>query len=234
MQLNKYLAHAGICSRRQAEGYIRQGLVTINHAIVTEPGYRVQPDDQVRYKKKVVRLEQKMYLLVNKPVGVVTTTTDDKGRPTVMDLLKPKKIKKRLYPVGRLDYATSGVLLLTNDGELAQKLAHPRYKIAKTYLVHLDKPIAPGDLDKIRIGVRIDNQRIKVDALSYLNKRKQDLVKMTIHSGKYRVIRRILERFGYSVKKLDRISFAGLSAKGLSHGQWRELKPAEVERLQKA
>ncbi len=234
MQLNKYLAHAGICSRRQAEGYIRQGLVTINHAIVTEPGYRVQPDDQVRYKKKVVRLEQKMYLLVNKPVGVVTTTTDDKGRPTVMDLLKPKKIKKRLYPVGRLDYATSGVLLLTNDGELAQKLAHPRYKIAKTYLVHLDKPIAPGDLDKIRIGVRIDNQRIKVDALSYLNKRKQDLVKMTIHSGKYRVIRRIFERFGYSVKKLDRISFAGLSAKGLSHGQWRELKPAEVERLQKA
>ncbi len=233
MQLNKYIAHAGVCSRRDAEKLIRDGLITINHAIQSDPGYRVKDDDVVRYKKKVVRLEKKVYLLFNKPAGVVTTTSDDKGRATVLEFIDKRKIKERLYPVGRLDYATSGVLLLTNDGELAQKLAHPRYKMEKTYLVTLDQRVAPKDLEKIRDGVRMDGQKIKVDSLSYLNKQKQDLVKMTIHSGKYRVIRRIFERFGYRVEKLDRIGFAGLSVRGLGRGQWRALEDKEIDRLKK-
>ncbi|MEX0671963.1 MAG: pseudouridine synthase, partial [Candidatus Babeliales bacterium] len=231
MQLNKYLAHAGVCSRREAEKIIREGLITINHAEVSDPGYRVKETDVVRYKKKIVKPEEKIYLLLNKPVGVVTTTSDDKKRPTVMDLIDWRKISQRVYPVGRLDYDTSGVLLMTNDGELSQKLAHPRYQVAKTYVVTLDKPVNPEDLDKIRKGIVIDRAKIKVDALAYLNQRKQDLVKMTIHSGKYRVIRRIFERFGYYVDRLDRVKFAGLSTRGLGRGNWRELTKKEIEQL---
>ena len=233
MQLNKYLAHAGICSRRDAERLIREGLITINHAEVSDPGYRVKENDVVRYKKKVVQLEKKIYVLLNKPTGTVTTTADDKKRPTVMDCLDKRKIKERLYPVGRLDWDTSGALLMTNDGELAQKLAHPRYKVEKTYIVTLDKYVSPADLDKIREGVRMDGQKIKVDSLGFIHKKKHDLVKMVIHSGKYRVIRRIFERFWYRVERLDRVKFGTLSTRGLGRGEWRFLTPKEIQRLKK-
>jgi 23S rRNA pseudouridine2605 synthase len=231
MQLNKYLAHAGICSRRDAEKLIREGLITINHAEVSDPGYRVKDNDVVRYKKKVVKLEKKVYVLLNKPTGVVTTTSDDKNRPTVMDCIDSRTIKERLYPVGRLDYDTSGALLLTNDGELAQKLAHPRYKVEKTYIVKLDNYIDPGILDKIRAGIKIDGQTIKVDSLAFMHKKKHDLVKIVIHSGKYRVIRRIFERFGYRVERLDRIKFGPLSVRGLGRGEWRVLTDKEIQKL---
>ena len=228
MKLNLYIANAGICSRRKATQIIKEGKVTVNHFPVTEPGYEVREKDTVRIGKMVIKPEHKVYILFNEPPECVTTTSDELGRSNIMDFIK---LKERVYPVGRLDYDTSGLLLLTNDGQLAQKLAHPKFEVQKIYHIVLDKPLMHKDLVGLKKGMSIDNQKIIVDAIAYAGKSKKGLV-ITIHSGKYRVIRRLFELLGYSIVKLDRVGYAGLTKKGLSQqGKWRYLKQKEIDRL---
>lgn len=237
VRLNKYLAHAGIASRRKADELISQGKVRVNGQVVLEMGHKINPTDKVTFENKVLNPEQKVYILLNKPKNCITTTNDEKDRVTVLDLIegaytKIKSVKKpRLYPVGRLDRSTTGVLLITNDGELAQNLTHPSREIRKIYHVHLDKKITPEDFAKIMHGVVLEDGIAEVDELAYSNPNDKREVGVEIHSGKNRIVRRIFESLGYEVIKLDRVYFGGLTKKDLPRGKWRFLDEEEVRRL---
>lgn len=230
--LSKFLAQSGIASRRKVVDLIEQGSIKVNNKVVKEPGYKLTADDVVTYHDKRVRAEQKIYLLLNKPTGYVTTVSDEKGRKTVMDILK-KNFKQRLYPVGRLDYDTSGLLIITNDGNFAQSLAHPRFEMSKTYAVTLDRWLSLQDLAQIKHGLQLHDGFIQVDAVSYMPPQARNHVKVTLHSGKNRIVRRIFSHLGYTVKKLDRIGYADLNKKGLPVGTWRYLTDEEIESLKK-
>ncbi|MEP6795487.1 MAG: pseudouridine synthase [Saprospiraceae bacterium] len=231
MRLNKYLAHAGIASRRAADTLIMQGHVTVNGVVVQEMGYKVKKEDVVVYKGKSIKTVDKfVYYLLNKPRNILSTSSDEKGRKTVIDILE-SKISERVYPVGRLDRNTTGLLLLTNDGELTKKLSHPKYNVPKVYQVTLDKNLGLKDLETIRSGVTLEDGEIKADSLHYVEGESKREVAIEIHSGKNRVIRRIFEHLGYEVIKLDRTYYAGLTKKNLPRGRYRPLTNEEVRML---
>lgn len=227
-RLNKYISNAGVCSRRQADEYIKAGYVTINDEVILEMGYKVKPKDVVKFKNKRVQGEHKVYILLNKPKGYLTTVSDDRERKTVMELVNTVK-DARIYPVGRLDRNSTGVLILTNDGELAQKLSHPSGEVTKVYQVELDKPLEQKDLLKIREGVELEDGKAKIDQADYTLPRGDDRhVGVELHSGKNRIVRRIFESLGYEVMKLDRVLYAGLTKKNLPRGKWRFLSEKEI------
>lgn len=226
IRLNKFLSNAGICSRREADEYIQAGVVKVNGEIATELGVKVMPTDEVMFHDQPVRIERKVYVLLNKPKDCVTTSEDPQERLTVMDLVK-NACYERIYPVGRLDRNTTGVLLLTNDGDLASKLAHPKYEKRKIYQATLDKDLPQEVMDEIAKGVDLDGEMIAIDEISYVNE-KPNVIGLEIHSGQNRVVRRIFEKFGYKVYKLDRVYFAGLTKKNLPRGKWRHLTEREV------
>lgn len=228
--LSKYLAQAGVASRRAVVGLIIDGHVRVNGKVVKEPGYKVKEADKVTYLGSPIVSDKKVYLLLNKPTGYITTVADDRDRKTVLDLVK-SATPARIYPVGRLDRDTSGLLVLTNDGNLAQKLAHPRYEVQKTYAVTLDRLLIKDHFDEIREGIHLKDGAIKVDAIHFIPEQKKNRVKVVIHSGKNRIVRRIFEFFGYRVAKLDRIAYAGLTKRGLGVGDWRHLTKEEVKGL---
>ncbi len=229
IRLNRFIANSGICSRREADEYIVQGLVTVNGQVVTELGTKVFQNDEVKFDDKVIMGEEKVYILMNKPKNCVTTTDDPQGRKTVLDLVAGK-CHQRVYPVGRLDRDTTGVLLITNDGELTEKLTHPSYNKKKIYQVSLDSNLKQSDFDKILKGIYLDDGMISADALSYVDG-DQTQVGIEIHSGRNRIVRRIFESLGYKVVKLDRVYFAGLTKKNLRRGQWRFLTDKELSIL---
>jgi 23S rRNA pseudouridine2605 synthase len=228
-RLNKYLANAGICSRREADKFISAGLVTINGKVVTELGTKVMPGDVVKFNNEKVNPEKKVYILINKPKDCVTTTDDPEGRRTVMDLIKGA-CEERVYPVGRLDRNTTGLLLLTNDGELAEKLTHPSYNKKKIYHVFLDKPFHPEHMEELLNGIELEDGMIAVDAISYVGNSKFE-IGIEIHSGRNRIVRRMMEHLGYEVVKLDRVYYAGLTKLNLPRGKWRFLTQSEIVRL---
>lgn len=230
VRLNKYIADAGICSRRNADIYISAGNVTVNGEVMTTLGYRVQPTDEVRFDGKLLSSEKKEYILLNKPKGFITTTNDEKGRKTVMDLVA-NATNVRILPVGRLDRATTGLLLLTNDGELTKKLTHPTYGVRKIYHVVLDRKLEYKDFMAIQDGLELEDGFIQVDEISYVNDKPKNELGIKIHSGRNRIVRRIFEHLGYQVEKLDRVVFAGLTKKDLPRGHWRFLTPQEVINL---
>ena len=230
LRLNKYLANAGVCSRREADEFIQAGAVTVNGEVVTELGTKILRADEVKFKDQPVSLEKKVYVLLNKPKDYVTTSDDPQQRKTVMDLVKGI-CPERIYPVGRLDRNTTGVLLLTNDGDLASKLTHPKFLKKKVYHVFLDKPVTPQTLQQISDGIELEDGEIKADAIEYADERDQSQVGIEIHSGKNRIVRRIFESLGYRVVKLDRVQFAGLTKKNLRRGDWRYLTEQEVDML---
>ena len=230
LRLNKFLANAGVCSRREADEFIQAGVVTVNGEVVTELGTKILRTDEVKFHDAPVSLEKKVYVLLNKPKDYVTTSDDPQQRKTVMDLVKDV-CPERIYPVGRLDRNTTGVLLLTNDGDLASKLTHPKFLKKKVYHVHLDKNITAHDLQQIRDGITLDDGEIKADAVDYADERDKAQVGIEIHSGKNRIVRRIFESLGYRVTKLDRVQFAGLTKKNLRRGDWRFLTEKEVDML---
>ena len=230
LRLNKFMANAGVCSRREADELIQKGLVKVNGNVVTELGVKITRNDVVEYNDKVVVAESKCYILLNKPKGTVTTSDDPNGRKTVMDLVKGA-CKERIYPVGRLDRHTTGVLLLTNDGDLASKLTHPKYVKKKIYQVWTDKPISEEDMQHIADGVELEDGPIHADAISYVSPTDRKQAGIEIHSGRNRVVRRIFESLGYHVVKLDRVYFAGLTKKNLPRGRWRYLTQEEVNFL---
>lgn len=232
VRLNKFLANAGICSRREADELIRQGLVEVNGAITTEMGVRIDPDkDTVKYGGSIVKGEKKVYVLLNKPKGYITTTKDEKARKNVMELVAGV-CKERIYPVGRLDRQTTGLLLLTNDGDLAKKLTHPSHGAPKLYHVVLDRNVSPGDMEKIRRGVTLDDGPAPVDEIEYVEGKDRNQVGIKIHIGRNRIVRRIFEHLGYKVEALDRTMFAGLTKKNLPRGHYRFLTDKEIARLQ--
>lgn len=227
-RLNKFISNAGVCSRRQADEYIKAGYVSVNDEVILEMGYKVKPKDVVKFKNKKVQNEKKVYILLNKPKGYLTTVSDDRERQTVMDLVSTVK-DARLYPVGRLDRNSTGVLLLTNDGELAQKLSHPSGEVTKVYQVELDKALDSKDLLKIRAGVELEDGKANVDQVDYTLPRGDDRhIGIELHSGKNRIVRRIFESLGYEVQKLDRVLYAGLTKKNLPRAKWRFLTEKEV------
>ncbi len=230
IRLNKFLANAGICSRREADEFIQQGLVKVNGEVVTELGTKITHSDTVEYNDQAVVLEKKCYILLNKPKDCVTTSDDPNGRMTVMDLIKGA-CEERVYPVGRLDRNTTGVLLLTNDGDLASKLTHPKYVKKKIYHVWTDKDIAEDDMQRIADGIELDDGPIHADAISYATDTDRNQAGIEIHSGRNRIVRRIFESLGYHVTKLDRVYFAGLTKKNLHRGRWRYLTQEEVNFL---
>ena len=230
IRLNKFMANAGVCSRREADELIQQGVVKVNGTPVTELGTKITRNDVVEYNDKVVTLESKCYVLLNKPKDCVTTSDDPNGRTTVMDLVKGA-CTERIYPVGRLDRNTTGVLLLTNDGDLASKLTHPKYVKKKIYQVWTDKPISEEDMQHIADGVELEDGPIHADAISYVSPTDRKQAGIEIHSGRNRVVRRIFESLGYHVVKLDRVYFAGLTKKNLPRGRWRYLTQEEVNFL---
>lgn len=230
LRLNKFMANAGICSRREADEYIQQGLVKVNGEVVTELGTKISHSDVVEYDSKVVALERKCYILLNKPKDCVTTSDDPNGRLTVMDLVKGA-CNERIYPVGRLDRNTTGVLLLTNDGDLASKLTHPQYVKKKIYHVWTDKDISEEDMQRIADGIELEDGEIHADAISYATETDRNQAGIEIHSGRNRIVRRIFESLGYHVTKLDRVYFAGLTKKNLPRGRWRYLTQQEVNFL---
>ena len=230
VRLNKFLANAGVCSRREADEYIQAGSVTVNGQVVTELGTKVMRTDEVKFGDNLVSLEKKVYVLINKPKDYVTTSDDPQQRKTVMDLVK-NVCPERIYPVGRLDRNTTGVLLLTNDGDLASKLTHPKFLKKKVYHVFLDKPVAQEDLQKIAEGIELEDGEIHADEVAYANEEDKKQVGIEIHSGKNRIVRRIFEHLGYRVIKLDRVQFAGLTKKNLRRGDWRFLTEKEVDML---
>ena len=230
IRLNKYLANAGICSRRDADKYIAAGVVTVNGKIVTELGAKVLRSDTVLFHDTLVKMEKKVYVLLNKPKGYVTTSEDPQNRRIVMDLVKDA-CSERIYPVGRLDRNTTGVLLLTNDGELASKLTHPKYLKKKIYHVHTDRNVSAADLQQIVDGITLEDGEIKADEVAYVSDTDKKQIGIEIHSGKNRIVRRIFEHLGYHVLKLDRVYFAGLTKKGLRRGDWRFLSEKEVSML---
>ena len=230
IRLNKFLANAGVCSRREADEFIAAGVVSVNGEVVTELGTKIKRGDEVKFHDQTVSIERKIYVLLNKPKDTVTTSDDPQARRTVMDLVKGA-CNERIYPVGRLDRNTTGVLLLTNDGDLASKLTHPKYLKKKIYHVHLDKNLTKADMEQIAAGIQLDDGEIHADAISYTDDFKKDDVGIEIHSGKNRIVRRIFESLGYKVMKLDRVYFAGLTKKGLRRGEWRYLTEQEVNFL---
>ena len=230
LRLNKFLANAGICSRREADEFIQAGVVTVNGEVVTELGTKVLRTDVVKFHDQPVNIEKKVYVLLNKPKDYVTTSDDPQQRKTVMDLVK-NACPERIYPVGRLDRNTTGVLLLTNDGDLASKLTHPKYLKKKIYHVYLDKNVTAHDLQQITEGIQLEDGEIKADDVQYAHPTDKKQVGIEIHSGKNRIVRRIFESLGYRVQKLDRVQFAGLTKKNLKRGDWRYLTEEEVDRL---
>ena len=230
IRLNKFLANAGLCSRREADEFIQQGLVKVNGNVVTELGMKISHDDTVEFKDKAVALESKCYILLNKPKDCVTTSDDPNGRTTVLDLVKGA-CTERIYPVGRLDRNTTGVLLLTNDGDLASKLTHPKYVKKKIYHVWTDKDIAEEDMQRIADGIELEDGEIHADAISYVTENDRNQAGIEIHSGRNRIVRRLFESLGYHVTKLDRVYFAGLTKKNLPRGRWRYLTQEEVNYL---
>ncbi|MDH5603804.1 MAG: rRNA pseudouridine synthase [Cyclobacteriaceae bacterium] len=229
VRLNKFLANCGICSRREADNLILQGLVTVNGQVVTALGSKVLPTDEILFKGKKLSTEKLRYVLLNKPRDFITTTKDERDRKTVMQLVATA-CEERIYPVGRLDRNTTGLLLLTNDGELADKLMHPSKKIVKIYKVDLDKPLTENDFNKIVEGTELEDGLALVDELSILTKDKKELG-IEIHMGKNRIVRRIFEHYGYEVIRLDRVAYAGLDKKDLPRGKWRYLNEKELIRL---
>lgn len=230
-RLNKFIANAGVCSRREADKLIEEGLIKINGQIVRELGYKVNATDVVEYKGKKLANQKFVYLLLNKPKGFITTVTDPEGRRTVMDLVE-NACTERIYPVGRLDRNTTGVLLFTNDGELAKKLTHPKHNIHKIYEVELNKSLTKDDFEKVATGVELEDGLIKVDDIAYVNGYSdKKTIGIEIHSGKNRIVRRIFEQLGYEVVRLDRVNFAGLTKKDMPRGRWRILKENEVNFL---
>ena len=230
IRLNKYLANAGVCSRREADEFIQAGVVTVNGEVVTELGTKVMRTDEVKFHDQPVTLEKKVYVLLNKPKDYVTTSDDPQQRKTVMDLVQ-NVCPERIYPVGRLDRNTTGVLLLTNDGDLASKLTHPKFLKKKVYHVYLDKNVTAHDMQQIATGIQLEDGEIKADAIEYASDTDKSQVGIEIHSGKNRIVRRIFESLGYRVVKLDRVQFAGLTKKNLRRGDWRFLTEKEVEML---
>jgi len=230
IRLNRYIANAGVCSRREADIYIEAGNVTVNGKTITEMGHKVKLTDIVKFDGRLLNPQKKEYVLLNKPKNFITTTSDERGRRTVMELIS-KASKSRLVPVGRLDKNTTGLLLFTNDGDLAKKLTHPKHGIRKIYHVELNKNLSAQDLKKIQTGITLDDGPIKVDEVSYINNSPKREVGIEIHSGRNRIVRRIFEHLGYDVKKLDRVIFAGLTKKDLPRGHWRHLTKQEVINL---
>ena len=230
IRLNKFMANAGICSRREADELIQKGLVKVNGVAVSELGTKIKREDIVEYNDQVVTLENKCYILLNKPKDCVTTSDDPDGRLTVMDLVK-NACKERIYPVGRLDRNTTGVLLLTNDGDLASKLTHPKFVKKKIYQVWTDKNISEEDMQRLADGIELEDGPIHADAISYVNDRDRNQAGIEIHSGRNRIVRRMFEHLGYRVTKLDRVYFAGLTKKNLPRGRWRYLSQEEVNFL---
>ena len=231
MPLNKFLAHCGVTSRREAVELVTKGLVKVNGVIATEPGYKVQPTDEVIYNtKKLFVTKNLVYILLNKPKDYITTTDDPQGRKTVLQLIQ-KATDERVYPIGRLDRNTSGVLLLTNDGDLTQKLSHPSYEIKKIYEVKLDKNLTKTDFDKILTGLTLEDGPIFVDSLAYADSKDKSVIGIEIHSGRNRIVRRIFEYLGYDVKGLDRVMYAGLTKKNVERSKWRYLSDKEIRVL---
>lgn len=230
IRLNKFIAHAGICSRREADMYIKLGSVKVNNKVMTEMGYKVKPTDEVQFDGQRLQAEKPTYVLLNKPKGFITTTRDEKGRKTVMDLVA-NATKSRIVPVGRLDRPTTGLLLFTNDGDLAKKLTHPSTGVKKLYHVVLDKNVSGQHLQNIKAGIKLDDGSIKADEVSYVQGASKREVGIALHSGRNRIVRRIFEYLGYEVITLDRVLFAGLTKKDLPRGHWRHLSQAEVQQL---
>ncbi|MFK5958269.1 MAG: pseudouridine synthase [Lutibacter sp.] len=230
IRLNKYISNSGICSRRDADVFIKAGSASVNGKLITEMGYKVMPTDVVKFDGSTISPEKKRYVLLNKPKNFITTMDDDRGRKTVMELVANAS-KERIYPVGRLDRNTTGLLLFTNDGELAKKLTHPKHNIQKLYHASLDKKLTMSDLQKIAEGFVLDEKRVQVDEISYIMNQPKSEVGVKIHSGRNRIVRRIFENFNYSVVKLDRVIFAGLTKKDLPRGHWRHLTELEISNL---
>ena len=227
MSLSKHLALSGVASRRASTQLIKDGLVTINGQIVKEPGYKLKSTDSVLVHGKTATVkQQKVYILLNKPKDYITTLADERDRKTVKDILGDQGM--RVYPVGRLDRNTTGLLLMTNDGDLAQKLSHPKYEVTKVYQVTLDASLKSSDLDRIRTGIELEDGLIKVDDIKYIPQMPRNHVRITLHSGKYRIVRRLFEHLGYEVIGLDRIAYAGLTKKNLLVGKWRHLTEQEI------
>lgn len=228
MPLNKYIAQAGFCSRRKAVAYIQQKKVVVNGEVVTEPGYKVSSLDTVVVDGVALKEQQLVYILLNKPKDCVSTVSDERGRTTVLDVIAGAT-KERVYPIGRLDRNSTGVLLLTNDGTLAQRLSHPKYEIQKVYEVTLDVPLGKKDFDRIKNGVELEDGLVEVDSLSYgLSKKKLTVV---LHSGRYRVIRRLFEALGYKVIALDRIQYAHFTKRNVPRGKWRYVTKEEIQKI---
>ena len=230
IRLNKFIAHAGICSRREADKLIESGIIQVNGKVVTSLGTRIKATDKVQYDGQVLKTEKKFYVLLNKPKGYITTTDDPFDRNTIMPLVKDA-CKERIYPVGRLDKNTTGLLLLTNDGDLAKKLSHPRYGIKKIYHAVLDKNIVHADFVKIQSGIQLEDGFIKVDKLAFADAVSKKELGLELHSGKNRIVRRIFESLGYKVVKLDRVKYASLTKKDVPRGKWRHLTEQEVSFL---
>ena len=231
IRLNKFISNSGICSRREADTYIEHGSVTVNGNLITEMGYKVQPNDDVRFDGTSISPEKKKYVLLNKPKNYITTMDDERGRKTVMELVS-NAANERIYPVGRLDRMTTGLLLFTNDGELAKKLTHPKHDVKKLYHASLDRKLDLKDLQKLRGEVIIEGKKVFIDAVSYVEGQSKTEVGIEIHSGRNRIVCKIFEHVGYKVVKLDRVLFAGLTKKNLPRGRWRELTKQELANLQ--
>ena len=229
IRLNKYIANSGICSRREADILIRNGDIKVNGKVVIELGTKIKPSDKIQFKGKVLKREKFIYILLNKPKDFITTTDDPKNRKTVIDLVK-NHIPERVFPVGRLDRNTTGLLVLTNDGELTEILAHPSYNIKKVYEVHLDKPVRQEDLDALDKGLILEDGPVKIDAFEAISPDART-IGLEIHSGRNRIVRRIFEHLGYKVVRLDRVMYSFLTKKDLPRGKWRFLKEFEVVRL---
>jgi len=232
LRLNRFIANSGLCSRREADVLIQQGLITVNGKKITDLGTKVNYNDNVRYKNKRLLAERKVYILMNKPKGYITTVEDPHAEHTVLELIGDR-CSERVYPVGRLDKATTGVLLLTNDGDLTGKLIHPKYKRKKIYHVFLDNPVTQNDLSCLTKGIDLDGEIVVADAASYADPADKSQIGLELHSGQNRVIRRIFETLGYKVKKLDRVYFAGLTKKNLPRGKWRFLTEKEINMLKR-
>ena len=227
IRLNKYISNAGVCSRREADVLIQTGVVSVNGKIVTELGYKIQPSDVIQYDGETINAEKKRYVLLNKPKGFITTMDDPRGRKTVMTLVS-KACRERIYPVGRLDRETTGLLLFTNDGDMAKKLTHPRYQARKLYHVELHKPVSREDLEKLLKGVDLEDGKTRVDKAEYVDDASSREIGVELHSGKNRIVRRLFEALGYNVVKLDRVQFSGLTKKDLPRGMFRHLTEQEV------
>lgn len=231
MPLNKYVAHCGICSRRDAVPMIKEGKIKVNTTVITEPGYKVTPEDEVFFAgKKIVPEKNLVYILLNKPKDYITTLEDPEGRKTVLDLLRGAT-NERIFPVGRLDRNTTGVLLLTNDGDLTQKLSHPSHEVKKIYEVKLDKPLGKVDFEKILNGLQLDDGFVRADSLAYTDPKDKAVIGIELHSGRNRVVRRMFEFLGYDVRNLDRVMFGNLTKKNVERGKWRYLNEKEIRLL---